>query len=79
MPGPPPPLGNGFVWICHTLLSAEQARLLERRLLGLRHEYRTRDHAGLGHPAHDTGVEVWAHPDDRGRALAALHDVLAGG
>ena len=74
----PPPLGNGYLWLAHTLLPAAKARLLEEHLHGLRHELRTRDHSGLGDPRHDTEIELWVHPADEARAGAALNDLLAG-
>jgi hypothetical protein len=41
MPGRPPPLGNSFVWMAHTLMPSAQVRLLEQRFLDVRHQIKT--------------------------------------
>jgi hypothetical protein len=73
----PPRLGNGYVWICHTLMPSSKARLLGQRLGAVRHELRTRDYSEMGDPRLDTGVELWAHSDDEPRAASLVMSLLA--
>lgn len=72
----PPPLANGYVWMAHTLMPSSKVLLLERCLHELRHELRTRDYSELGDPRHDTGIELWVHPDDEGPAGVILQELL---
>ena len=74
----PPPLQNGYIWLAHTLVPVAEARLLEGRLRGVRHELRTFDVSVFGDPRHDTEVELWVHLDDKWLAEGVLHQLLAG-
>ena len=74
----PPPLDNGYLWLAHTLLTPEQYRQVEQRITAaVRCVTKTRDYSELGAP-YETGVEVWVHPDDLGRAAVIFHEILAG-
>jgi hypothetical protein len=77
MPYRPPPLGNGFVWLAHTLMPSAKVQLLEQRLGDVRHQAKTRDMSEL-EGADDTEIELWVHPDDERRAGVVLHEILAG-
>jgi len=79
MPERPPALDNGYVWMMNALLPAAKSRLLIQQLSDLRHELRTRDYSAMDDPDHDTGVELWVHPDDQGRAGNILDRLLADG
>jgi len=54
-----------------------RAQLLEQRLRGVRNELRIQDFSALGDPHHDTGIELWVHPDDEARAGGIVNGLLA--
>lgn len=72
----PLPLGNGYIWFAHTLVSAEKAQCLEQQLSAVRHHLQTRNQSLFGDSGHNTEIELWVHPDDKGPAWGILQKLL---
>lgn len=70
-----PTLGNGYLWVCNSVMSEARAHRIEEGLEGVRCNLRMRDVKELGHSHLTTLVELWVHPDDDRRVLSFLRSL----